>query len=88
MELQKLSQTTRYRAEADGIRFEANVINENNTTRVEAGNIHDAETGTPLGNFNSNGDTVGYSLTASNVTDRMVLAQAVETFIAQLKNID
>lgn len=84
MELQIISTAVRYSAEVNGFRIEASMKNEKSLTKLEGGNIYDAESGEWLGGFSVNSGGASYNFNTSDREKRSAMMQAIGEFESEL----
>lgn len=84
MELKKISESVRYRAELKECIIEATVTKENGTQHIEGGNLSDAE-GRWLGSFSLNSGSESYNFSPLYGEQRTAHIAAIEEFVEAVR---
>ena len=87
MELTRISQTARFRAQVDDVTIEASMVKEENNNRIEGGNIT-SKNGEWLGNFYANDQQTNFSFNTADREERAELIAVTEDFIEELRKED
>lgn len=88
MNLEKISQSTRYGVKEQGYKVEATVINNGKTLNVESGTINGEDDGRHVGSFNCSGSTTNFSFSNLDREQRETLTTLIEDMIEEMTEVE